>query len=61
MGAEGNSPQDPLRPRTVVIKEKISRDPDHAEHGTRNVRLPNGRIRKFHYRLLFAINGEKII
>ena len=36
------------------------RKPNHYDHGTRNVRMPNGRTRKFHIYLLFAINGKKL-
>ena len=38
-----------------------SKNPNHDEHFTRNVLLPNGSKRKFHFRLLFAINGQKLV
>lgn len=54
-----NQKQDVLRPRSEQPESR--RNANHKENGTRNVRLANGGIRKFHYRLLFAINNEKII
>lgn len=44
-----------------IDPNQIKKDPNHYENATRNVKLANGTIRKFHIRLLFAINGHKII
>jgi hypothetical protein len=43
------------------LPSESPRDPNHDEHFTRNVLLPNGGIRRFHFRLLFVINGEKLL
>jgi hypothetical protein len=37
-----------------------TRRPRHREHATRNVILPNGKIRKFHIRLMLQFNGKKV-
>lgn len=37
------------------------KNPNHYDHATRNVKLANGQLRKFHIRLLFAINNKKIL
>ncbi len=40
---------------------RISKNPNHYDNSTRNVKLYNGQIRKFHIRLLFEINGQKLL
>ncbi len=36
------------------------RKPRHYENATRNLILPNGKIRKFHIRLVLQFNGKKV-
>jgi hypothetical protein len=38
----------------------FNKRPNHYEHATRNVLLPNGMRRKFHIRLLLQFNGKKV-
>jgi hypothetical protein len=38
----------------------FSKNPNHYEHTTRNVLLPNGMRRKLHIRLLLEFNGQKV-
>jgi len=35
--------------------------PHHYENATRNIRLPNGDIRKIHIRLITEFNGFKVV
>lgn len=37
------------------------RNPEHNAHFTRNVKLANGKIRKLHIRILFAVNGKQVL
>lgn len=41
-------------------KTDFSKNPHHYESATRNVILPNGKIKKFHIRLLLEFNGSKV-
>jgi len=36
------------------------RDPNHWTNATRNILLPNGRIRKLHIRLIIEFNHKKV-
>lgn len=38
-----------------------SRNPQHLQHGTRNLRLSSGKIRKVHIRLIVKFNGAKVV
>lgn len=38
-----------------------SRNPNHYAHGTRNIRLATGKIRKVHIQLIDSINGMKVV
>lgn len=38
-----------------------SRSPNHYAHGTRNIRLATGKIRKVHIQLIDSINGMKVV
>lgn len=57
--AEHNMPA--IKGYTKSAKPKASRNPNHYDNATRNVQLYNGQIRKFHIRLLFEINGQKLL
>ena len=39
----------------------VSRNPKHFENSTRNIKLPNGSIRKIHIRLVRVFNNKKVI
>lgn len=39
----------------------MERNPNHFEHKTRNVKLPNGSIKKINLNFLISINGVKVI
>jgi len=41
--------------------DKVKRNPNHYENSTRNLKLPNGEIRKVHIRLLRQMNGKTIL
>lgn len=45
-------------PETPVTM--FSKKPNHYEHASRNVILPNGHRKKFHIRLLLEFNGKKV-
>lgn len=45
---------------TVALK-KDYRNPQHLQHGTRNLRLSSGKIRKIHIRLIVKFNGAKVV
>ena len=49
------------KPVSAPKEATTKTDPNHDEHFTRNVILANHQIRKIHFRLLFSINGQKII
>lgn len=49
-----------IKPIKVGLNE-TSRNPNHHEHFTVNLRLPNGRVRKAYVRLIRAINGQPVI
>ena len=38
----------------------VSRNPHHWINSTRNLLLPNGRIRKVHIRLIIGFNNQKV-
>lgn len=38
-----------------------TRNPNHYAHGTRNIRLSNGKVRKVHIQLIDSINGMKVV
>lgn len=38
-----------------------TRNPNHYAHGTRNIRLASGKIRKVHIQLIDQINGMKVV
>ena len=40
--------------------EKITKNPNHWENSTRNIRLPNGQKRKLHIRLIIEFNHMKV-
>ena len=40
--------------------ERITRNPNHWENSTRNIRLPNGQKRKLHIRLIIEFNNKKV-
>lgn len=44
----------------VTEKNKFPRKPNHYTNATRNARLPNGEIRKFHIRLIETFNGQTV-
>lgn len=46
-----------MQPR--VIKER--KNPNHFANKTRNLRLPNGEIKKFRIRFIIEFNGQKVI
>lgn len=39
----------------------VSRNPNHFENSTRNIKLQNGSIRKIHIRLVRLFNNKKVI
>jgi len=41
-------------------QERITRNPNHWENSTRNIRLPNGQKRKLHIRLIIEFNNKKV-
>ena len=46
--------------KTGQMQEKITRNPNHWENSTRNIRLPNGQKRKLHIRLIIEFNKMKV-
>ena len=46
--------------KTGQMQEKITRNPNHWENSTRNIRLPNGQKRKLHIRLIIEFNNKKV-
>jgi len=48
------------KPRAIVEKEKVSKNPNHWVNSTRNFLLSNGQIRKVHIRLIIEFNNQKV-
>jgi len=46
--------------RKATVDLTTSRDPRHYLNSTRNMLLPNGRIRKVHIRLIIEFNGKTV-
>jgi len=44
-----------------VIRLNQSRSPNHSDHFTRNIVLPNREIRKVHIDLIIRFNGKKVL
>lgn len=42
-------------------EDVFRRNPNHYDNSTRNVRLPNGEIRKIHIRLVRQFNGKTVL
>jgi hypothetical protein len=40
---------------------RYSCNPNHYDNSTRNLKLPNGEIRKIHIRLLREVNGQIVL
>lgn len=40
---------------------RYSRNPNHYDNSTRNLKLPNGEIRKIHIRLIREVNGKTVL
>lgn len=50
-----------LNPDAVFAREKPSRNPSHFDNRTRNIELPNGKIKKIRIDFIIEINGQKVI
>jgi hypothetical protein len=46
--------------KKVLVQQRITRNPNHWENSTRNIRLPNGQKRKLHIRLIIEFNNKKV-
>lgn len=46
--------------RKSVSEPKLHKNPNHWVNSTRNILLPNGRIRKVHIRLIIEFNDQKV-
>ena len=46
---------------STEAKQVLIKNPNHRANKTRNLRLPNGQVRKFHIRFIKSFNGQQII
>jgi hypothetical protein len=42
-------------------ENKNSKNPNHYENSTRNIKFPNGELEKVHIRLIRKINGKTVL
>lgn len=49
-----------VKQKAIPLNEKVTRNPNHWLHSTRNMLLPNGQIRKAHIRLIIEFNHKKV-
>lgn len=47
--------------RRAPKKPVERRNPNHFENKTRNIKLPNGTIKKINIRFIISFNGKKVI
>lgn len=50
----------PRKADMLPAPDRIKRSPNHSKNQTRNLLLPDGRIRKIHIRLITEFNGHQI-
>ena len=46
--------------KNLQAPERITKNPNHWENSTRNIKLPNGQKRKLHIRLIIEFNNMKV-
>lgn len=63
-GARLSFDKKPFKGKASVIKSErtfSAHQPNHFVNKTRNLRLPNGEIRKLHIRMLLTFNGKQVV
>ena len=48
-------------PQSPIHRGRGPKNPNHYAHGTRNIRLASGKVRKVHIQLIDSINGMKVV
>lgn len=48
-------------PQSPKPQHPSPKNPNHYAHGTRNIRLASGKVRKVHIQLIDSINGMKVV
>jgi hypothetical protein len=46
--------------KNLQASERITKNPNHWENSTRNIKLANGQKRKLHIRLIIEFNNKKV-